>query len=71
MGKARKQTFGDLLCELRTARGLTWGALAERCDFHYDTIRKLERGDREPSLRLAKVLARVLGITLDELAAPL
>ena len=60
--------FATRLARLREQAGLTVAELAARAGLHRDYIYRLERGEREPSLAVAKALARALGVTLGELA---
>lgn len=71
MARTLKRTIGDDIISLRLARGWSYRDLATATGITEDAVRKLERGDREPSLRTAKALAQALGVSLDELAAAL
>jgi transcriptional regulator with XRE-family HTH domain len=52
--------FGQRLRELRTARNLTQGELAERCGSNHPFISNLERGVKVPSLTMILRLAEAL-----------
>ena len=53
--------------ELRRKLGLTQAALAEKAGVGVNTIARYERGEMQPSLKNAHVIARVLGCTEAEL----
>jgi putative transcriptional regulator len=53
--------------ELRGARGMTQGELADACGVRRETIVFLEQGKYNPSLALAHAAAKVLNTTIDEL----
>jgi len=53
--------------EYRTGLGLTQEELAIRVQVRRETIVFLEKGKYNPSLRLAHAVARILGVTVDEL----
>ena len=61
------QTFSKTLKKLRTARGLTQGALAERLFVTRPTIARWESGSRLPDAIMIKRLAEVLGVDVDHL----
>lgn len=52
--------FGQRLRELRLARSLTQGELAERCGSNHPFISNLERGVKVPSLTMILRLAEAL-----------
>lgn len=52
--------FGQRLRQLRTARNLTQGELAERCGSNHPFISNLERGVKVPSLTMILRLAAAL-----------
>lgn len=56
------------LADLRKAAGLTQMELAQRCGVHVRLVSRWESGEGQPSLMKAVDLARVLGVTLDEIA---
>src|SRR5262245_17067566 len=64
----REEDLAARLARLREQAGMSVAALAGRAGLHRDYIYRLQRGEREPSLAVAKVLARALGVTLGELA---
>lgn len=53
--------------ELRTHKGLTQHELADLVNVSRQTIISLERGRYNPSILLAFRLARLLGVTIEEL----
>lgn len=53
--------------ELRLARGLTQQQLAELAKVTARTIISIETGQYSPSLMLAYRLARILGVTVEDL----
>jgi XRE family transcriptional regulator, regulator of sulfur utilization len=58
---------GQRLRQLRVERALTLRALAERSDVSYDTINKLELGQRPARLSTIRKLAETLGVEPREL----
>lgn len=52
--------------ELRTEHGLSQQRLAEEVGVSRQTINSLEKGRYDPSLRLAVLLARRFGLTVEE-----
>jgi transcriptional regulator with XRE-family HTH domain len=55
---------GTRLQRARRRRGLSQAALARRLRSHAMTISKLERGERQPSMRFLLRLCRVLQVPL-------
>lgn len=53
--------------ELRRKKGLTQAALAEKVGVGPNTIARYERGEMEPSLKIAHAIAEILGCTESEL----
>jgi transcriptional regulator with XRE-family HTH domain len=60
--------FGQRLRELRTARNLTQGELAERCGSNHPFISNLERCVKVPSLTMILRLAEALKCRVVDLA---
>jgi transcriptional regulator with XRE-family HTH domain len=58
---------GQRLRQLRVERALPLRALAERCGVSYDTINKLELGQRPARLSTIRKLADALGVEPKEL----
>lgn len=66
MSRRRKRTregeiFGSLIRKLRTDRGLTQEALAERTELSVSYIGFIERGENVPTLTIVLNLAEALG----------
>ena len=55
------------LAELRRKKGLTQAALAEKVGVGVNTIARYERGEMEPSFKIAHIITEVLGCTEAEL----
>lgn len=53
--------------ELRRERRLTQSELAERTGVRRETIARLERGQYNPSLKLAYDISKVLGASIEEI----
>ena len=53
--------------ELRRKSGLTQAALAEKVGVGVNTIARYERGEMEPSLKIAHAIAEILGCSEAEL----
>jgi transcriptional regulator with XRE-family HTH domain len=63
-----KRKFGKRIRELRIACGFTsQEAFGEKCGFDRTYISGIERGVRNPSLDAIEVLAKALGVSLEEL----
>lgn len=56
--------------ELREQCNISQGKLAERCGVTRQTINAIENNKYDPSLKLAFDIARVLGVTMEELFIP-
>ena len=52
--------------ELRAARGMDQAQLAELVGVRRETIGRLENGQYNPSLRLAMDIAKVFGLTVEQ-----
>lgn len=59
--------FPRRLQQLRERKGISRRVLAELCGMEYATIRRYERGDREPGLSALTALADFFEVSLDEL----
>lgn len=55
--------------ELRAARGMDQAQLAELVGVRRETIGRLENGQYNPSLKLAMDIAKVFGLTVEEVFA--
>lgn len=62
------QTFGQKLRLLRTQRGMTLRQLAKLLSTSHGYIVDLEHGRRQPSLALARKVADVFEVSIDQLA---
>ena len=60
-------TLGKKIVKLRTERNITQEELAERVGVTRQAISKWERGDGLPDLYNIQSLAKVFGISIDEL----
>ena len=60
-------TLTTNLRELRQGRGMSQEELADLVGIRRETILRLEKGLYNPSLKLAMDLARVFGVTVEEL----
>ncbi len=58
--------FTTRIKELRAARNMKQGELAELVGVRRETIIRLEKGQYNPSLKLAVDIARVFGCTVEE-----
>jgi putative transcriptional regulator len=58
------------LRELRAARRWSQADLADRCAVSRQAINAIETGRYDPSLPLAFALARVFGLTIEEIFEP-
>ncbi len=56
--------------ERRKELGLSQEELAKRCGVTRQTVNAIENNKYDPTLALAFALARVLGLTVDELFTP-
>lgn len=63
------RAFGATIREMRTARGLSQEALAERSGFDRTYPSLLERGLRTPTLGVIVRLAEALGVSAEALLA--
>ena len=61
-----RAVLGNRLKDLRTRRGLTQAELAEQVGVSRKTINTVENGVFTPSATLALLLARALGVTVEE-----
>lgn len=61
--------IGRFICSLRKDKGLTQSALAELLNISNRTVSKWETGDGMPDISLLPDIAKVLGVTTDELLA--
>lgn len=59
--------FGMVLKKHRLAKGISQEAIAEMADIHPTHVGFIERSERNPSLNVAKSLAKALGVSLADL----
>lgn len=64
------ETLSARLRELRERAGLSQAELAAAASTSVHSVAKLERGERFPSLRLARDVAAALGCSIDALCEP-
>jgi len=62
-----KKRLGVRISQLRMKAGMTQAKLAEGADLSVDSISRIERGDRAPSLGSLEKIAEALGIDPGEL----
>ena len=62
-------SVGENIRRIREARGLNQAQLADRVGIAQPWVCQIERGTKNPSLQLGKLIAEVLGCTLDDLLA--
>ncbi|WP_025138328.1 helix-turn-helix transcriptional regulator [Achromobacter sp. DH1f] len=55
----------NIIRDLRTERGWSQAALAERLDVSRQTVNAIETGRYDPSLPLAFAIARVFGMSIE------
>ena len=65
--KAAQHRFGERVRQLRKARGWSQEKLAERTNRHWTYIGGVERGERNPTLRVIADIAKAFGVTIREL----
>jgi len=63
--------FGQHVCDLRKANGLSQEAFAGKCGLDRTYISGIERGRRNVSLKNIEVIARAFGISISELTSGL
>ncbi len=59
--------FGDNLKRVRELRGITQSGLAEKINMSVTSISEYERGNKTPSLYVAKLISEALDVSIDEL----
>lgn len=62
-----KKKFGVNLFRLRSKAGLTQATLAERTNLSIDSISRIERGERAPSLESIEKISSALKVRASEL----
>ena len=61
--------FGEVVRRHRSARGLSQEQLAEAADLHRNHVGFVERGERVPSIDIARQIAEALCLPLSALVA--
>lgn len=61
--------IGRFICSLRKSKGYTQSALAEMLGISNRTVSKWETGDGLPDISMLPELAKVLGVSVDEILA--
>lgn len=61
--------FGEVVRQHRSARGISQEQLAETAGLHRNHIGFVERGERAPSIDIARQIAVALGLPLSALIA--
>ncbi len=59
--------FGKRVRQLRLERGLTQEALGDKCGLDLTYIGRIERGEQNSSLVVVGMIAKGLGISIEEL----
>ncbi|KKM12209.1 hypothetical protein SY88_04785 [Clostridiales bacterium PH28_bin88] len=66
-GSRDEEQIGKRIKAMRLRLGLTQEQLGERADLHYSYVGQVERGDKLPSLKSLKKLARALNTNVEVL----
>jgi predicted ATPase/transcriptional regulator with XRE-family HTH domain len=64
--KGAMETFGEWLREQRTARNLTREEFSKRVGCSVSALRKIEYGERRPSIQIAELMANCLNVPPEE-----
>lgn len=59
--------YGENIKRIRKQRNITQGELADMVNVKRETMSRIERGTRYPSLQLLERIAKALGTTVPEL----
>jgi transcriptional regulator with XRE-family HTH domain len=65
--RAVVSAIGARIRRLRRSRGLSQIVLAELAGVHYNTLKRIESGDANPSIEVLVKLADMLGVTIVQL----
>jgi len=65
--RSYQRAFGQYIRQLRIQRNYRQERLALECGIHVTYLSGIERGIRNPSLRIIRTLARGLGVAVSEL----
>lgn len=63
----QRRPLKNNLAALRLARKLRQRDLARRIGIQQSEVSRIERGEREPAVRLAKRIAKALGVAVEDL----
>ena len=61
------QSFGQCVCVLRQARGMTQVEFSEKCGFYQTYLSRIENGQANPTFNALEVISVGLGLTVFEL----
>jgi len=61
-------TFPVRLRELRERKGISQRVLSERCGLNHNAVYKYEHGKAIPGMKSLRLLAKNLGVSIDELS---
>lgn len=61
------RNIGETIAELRTSKGLSQEALADLCGVHRTYISQLERGLKNPTLKVLQKISNALNVPLSKL----
>lgn len=67
LSRRRDLGIGPRIRELRSERGMTLDQLASRAGISASHLSRLERGQAEPSFRVAAAIADQIGVSLSDL----
>ena len=59
--------FGKKVREMRLSKGLSQGDVARRLNLYRSYISGIERGVRNPSLKVVEKIAKALGVKVNDL----
>ena len=68
--RAYFKALGGRISHLRRDQGMTQGELADILDVSQQTVFAYEAGERRVSLSLLPLLAKTLGVSIEELVSP-
>jgi len=61
------QQFGQTVRKIRLKQGLSQGDVARRLNLHRSYISSIERGIRNPSLKVIQKIAKALDVPIEKL----
>ena len=64
---AMLRSLGKRIRELRRERGYSQEKLAELADIHENHVRRIERGEANPSFLVSVRIARAVGVSVSDL----